>query len=373
MKRKYAGWSLFLVASLSFLGGIIGGFLGIGVLDRILFPGDANRDVILQESSVIIDVASQLEPSVVSITAESAPTQDIFGRDFEGRSGAGTGIIISEDGLIMTNKHVVPSDSEITVTLWDDVLVDDVEVVDRDPFNDIAYLRIRTEEELQPAELGDSDQVVTGQRVIAIGNVLGQFSNSVTSGIISAIGRPVLASDGTGSEIEQLQGLLQTDAAINPGNSGGPLVNIQGQVIGVNTAVAGNAEGIGFAIPINQVRAGIESIEREGRLVRPYLGVRYVNIDSQVARDEDLDVQDGALIVSGSQTAIIEDSPADQAGLEEGDIIVRIDGEDIDRESPLSVRLSRYQVGDKIEIEIIREGEEISLEAVLEEVPNGLQ
>ena len=372
-RRQYMGWALFLIASLSFLGGIIGGFLGIGVLDRILFPGSISRDVILQESSVIIDVVDKLEPSVVSISSEAAPTQDIFGREFEGRSGAGTGIIISKDGLILTNKHVVPVDSEISVTLSDGQLVEDAVVIDRDPFNDIAYLKIETDEELEPAELGDSDQVVTGQRVIAIGNVLGQFSNSVTSGIISAIGRPVLATDRTGTEVEQLQGLLQTDAAINPGNSGGPLVNIQGQVIGINTAVAGNAENIGFAIPINQVKAGIASIEEEGRLIRPYLGVRYINIDSAVARDEDLDVSDGALLIgSSSQPAILPGSPAEEAGLLEGDIIVAVDGQDIDRKSPLGVKLSRYRAGETIELAILRDGEELDIDVTLEEAPEDL-
>ena len=203
--------------------------------------------------------------------------------------------------------------------------------------------------------------------------MLGQFSNSVTSGIISAIGRPVLATDRTGTEVEQLQGLLQTDAAINPGNSGGPLVNIQGQVIGINTAVAGNAENIGFAIPINQVKAGIASIEEEGRLIRPYLGVRYINIDSAVARDEDLDVSDGALLIgSRSQPAILPGSPAEEAGLLEGDIIVAVDGQDIDRKSPLGVKLSRYRAGETIELAILRDGEELDIDVTLEEAPEDL-
>ncbi|MEX0748440.1 MAG: trypsin-like peptidase domain-containing protein [Candidatus Saccharimonadales bacterium] len=371
MKVRSIGWVLFAVATLAFLGGIIGGFLGIGVLDRMLFGNAMNREVVLQESSVIIDVANQLEPSVVSITAEGAPQTDIFGREFEGRSGAGTGIIISADGLILTNRHVVPEDSDISVTLADGSLYDDVAVVARDPLNDIAYLKLATESELTPAELGDSDQVVVGQRVIAIGNVLGRFSNSVTSGIISAIGRPITANTGNGSlDTEQLHGLLQTDAAINPGNSGGPLVNIEGQVIGVNTAVAGGAENIGFAIPINQVKAGIESIMTQGRLVKPYLGIRYVTLNRQIAAAEGLDIDEGAYITAATdQNAVLPDSPAATAGLRAGDIIVAVNGAPVDYARPLAVHMSRFQAGDELELNVFRKQQQIEVAVKLAEIP----
>ncbi|MEX0934583.1 MAG: trypsin-like peptidase domain-containing protein [Candidatus Saccharimonadales bacterium] len=366
-KNKMVWLGVPLVVVVSFVGGIIGGFLGVGVLDEMLFGVDRSREVILQESSAIIDVVNQLEPSVVNITSEGAPRYDIFGREFEGRGGAGTGIIISEDGLIITNKHVVPENSRIAVTLYDDTFYEDVEVIARDPFNDIAYLRIDSDEDLMPAELGDSDQVMVGQKVVAIGNVLGRFSNTVTTGIISAIGRPVIAT-GDGIESESLEGLFQTDAAINPGNSGGPLVNIQGQVIAINTAVAGGAENIGFAIPINQAKGGIASILESGRLIKPFLGVRYITLNSQIAQNRDIDINEGALLVGDDEAAaIVEGSPAEAAGLEAGDVIIKVDDVDVDRKQPLSVILGRYKAGDNIELVVIRGGEELNIGVVLAE------
>ncbi len=369
MRRNRLIWlGISLVVVVSFIGGIIGGFLGVGVLDEILFGKSHSRDVVLQESSVIIDVVQQLEPSIVNITSEGAPRYDIFGREFEGRGGAGTGLVISEDGLIITNKHVVPEDSRISVTLHDDSFYEDVEVLARDPFNDIAYLRIDTQEPLVAAELGDSDKVMVGQKVIAIGNVLGRFSNTVTTGIISAIGRPVIATSGSGASSESLEGLFQTDAAINPGNSGGPLVNIQGQVIGINTAVAGNAENIGFAIPINQAKGGIDSILETGRLIKPFLGVRYVTLNSQVAREEGIDISEGALLVGDSETdAVVSGSPAESAGLLTGDVITNIDDISVDRNQPLSAILGRYRAGDVVELTVIRGDQELNIEVTLTE------
>ncbi|MEX0668343.1 MAG: trypsin-like peptidase domain-containing protein [Candidatus Saccharimonadales bacterium] len=367
IKSKMVWLGVSLVIVVSFIGGIIGGFLGVGVLDEILFDTDRSRDVILQESSAIIDVVNQLEPSVVNITSEGVPRYDIFGHEFEGRGGAGTGIIISEDGLIITNKHVAPENSSIAVTLHDDTFYEDVEVVARDPFNDIAYLRIDSDKDLIPAELADSDKVIVGQKAVAIGNVLGRFSNTVTTGIISAIGRPVVAA-GDGIEAESLEGLFQTDAAINPGNSGGPLVNVQGQVIGINTAVAGGVDNIGFAIPINQAKGGIASILENGRLIKPFLGVRYITLNAQTARSQGIDIDKGALLVGDDEAgAIVEDSPAEAAGLEAGDVIVKVDDVDVNRQQPLSVILGRYKAGDSLELVVIRNDQELNIEVVLAE------
>lgn len=370
---RRTGWIVFIAVVMSFLGGIIGGFLGVGVLDRLLFDsGGFQREIILQESSVIIDVAEQLEPSVVSITSEGEERFDIFGRRFEGPTGSGTGVIISEDGLILTNKHVVPEDSDITVSTSDGMVHKNVRVVDRDPFNDIAYLRLETDAELTPAVLGDSDQIVVGQRVIAIGNALGEFENTVTSGIISGIGRPVVAR-GAGFETEQLEGLLQTDAAINPGNSGGPLVNIEGQVIGINTAIAGGGENIGFAIPINQVKGGLTSIQKQGRLIKPYLGVRYVMLTSEIADRENLPVNQGAYLAgNGDSSAVLPGSPADTAGLRTGDIITKLGGTEVNSKNSLAMIIGRYQVGERLELTYVRGGDEHTVRVTLQEIPSEL-
>jgi len=369
-KSRLTAWVIFWLLAAAMLGGIIGGVIGVGVLERLGVSSDfLDREVILQESSVIIDVAEKLEPSVVSITTEQEPTFDIFGREFEGRTGAGTGIIVSDDGLVLTNRHVIPDDTGITVMTSDGRIFESVEVVDRDPFNDIAFLQLDGDEEFVAAELGDSDQVVVGQRVIAIGNALGQFSNTVTSGIISGIGRPVVAG-GRGASTEQLLDLFQTDAAINPGNSGGPLVNISGQVIGVNTAIADNAEGIGFAIPINQTLSVLKSVREEGRIVRPYIGVRYVTLNPDIAEREGIDTEEGALLVaSNAQSAVLPGSPADEAGLEDGDVITEINGIELTQENSLASVIGQFRVGDDVTLRIVRDGEPIDVDLTLAELP----
>lgn len=369
---RHVGWGIFILAVVSFFGGLIGGFLGVGVLDDLVFDSDTSREVTLQESSVITNIAQELRPSVVSIETESAPRFDMFGREFNQRTGSATGVIVSKDGIVLTNKHVVPDNGKIIVRDHQGKVYKDVEVIDRDPFNDIAYLRIRTGGELQPAELGDSDQVEVGQRVIAIGNALGVFSNTVTSGIISGIGRPVTATGGGGGA-EQLQGLFQTDAAINPGNSGGPLVNIAGQVIGLNTAIAGDAENIGFAIPINQVTPGLESIREHGRIIKPFLGIRYVTVDSQIAKRFDLDVTKGAYVPeSGGRPSIVPDSPADEAGIQPGDVITAINGKPIDQENNLALAIIQHQAGETVSVTLNRNGKEQTVEVTLDEAPDDL-
>ena len=192
--------------------------------------------------------------------------------------------------------------------------------------------------------------------MIAIGNALGEFDNTVTSGIISCIGRPVQAGGET-SQTERLVDLLQTDAAINPGNSGGPLVNIEGQIIGVNTAVAGGAENIGFAIPINQAKSGISSIERTGRLEKPFLGVRFIELSKEIAEANSLPVHEGAWLVSGGgQPAVLPDSPAAKAGFQEGDIITQVGGEKVTRKRSLTSIIGSHQVGDTVAL-VVRRGD----------------
>ncbi|HET7629758.1 MAG TPA: trypsin-like peptidase domain-containing protein, partial [Candidatus Saccharimonadales bacterium] len=281
---------------------------------------------------------------------------------------AGTGIIISDDGYVMTNRHVVPQGTTtVSVTLSDGTELNNVEVVGRTSDNDsldIAFLKIKDKKgkTLVPAKMGDSGKVQVGDKVVAIGNALGQFQNTVTSGIISGFGRSVEAGDETGSET--LQNLFQTDAAINRGNSGGPLVNLSGEVIGINTAVAGgSSENIGFAIPISDTQGLIKSVLEKGKLLRPYLGVRYVSLTDDYAYQFNLDVKRGAYIVPSrnGQPSILPGSPAEKAGLQEKDIITKVDGVNVDENHSLTSLAGRKSVGDEVTLTIIRGDKEMTV------------
>lgn len=354
------------IVTLSILFGLLGGFAGGFFIIRyapVIIPTN-KRQIILQENSAVVDVVKKVSPSVVSITTRTN-VRSFFGTRTQ--EGAGTGVIVTADGLIMTNKHVVPNDTSTFSVFTDDGKeYKGAKVVARDPQNDIAFVKIDAKG-LRPAELGDSKSVVVGQRVVAIGNALGQFQNTVTQGIISGLGRPVVAGDETGADAEQLQNLFQTDAAINPGNSGGPLVSLTGQIIGINTAVAGG-ENIGFAIPINDIKVALESYQKSGKVTRAYLGVRYIPITKELAAQSGLPVSEGAL-VSGSDEVppVVPNSPAAKAGLRDGDIITKIGGNKIDKSNNLSTIVGKYKPGDKVPVTIIRDGKEQVIEAVLEE------
>lgn len=245
-------------------------------------------------------------------------------------------------------------------------------VIARDPRAsvDIAFLKINGASNLKPVKIGDSSQMVVGDGVVAIGYALGEFQNTVTSGIISGLGRPIVASDGSGGSGESLTNLFQTDAAINPGNSGGPLLNMNGEVIGINTAVAGDAENIGFAIPINDVKPQITSIIEKGKLEVPYLGVRYVMLTDGLQQRYKLARSSGAWLKAGNDAqAVINGSPADKAGLKEGDIIYKVNGEEVTIEKPLASVLSKYKVGDQLEITYNRDGTDQTTKATLEVSP----
>jgi serine protease Do len=337
--------------------------------------GTIERQIIEGEGNLINQIATDVSPSVVSVNVTStAVRQDFFGfeREVE-RQSAGTGFIISTDGIVVTNRHVVPqSGGNITVTLSDGTELP-TEVVGRtnqsDPL-DIAFLKITDAKgkELVPAVLGDSDEVQIGDRVVAIGNALGQFQNTVTSGIISGFGRDIEAFDGGG--LETLQNLFQTDAAINSGNSGGPLVNSASEVIGINVATA-SAENISFAIPINDVKGLIETVLERGKLERPYLGVRYVPLNEDIAQELGIEQTNGAYIPAGNaqRPSIIAGSPADEAGLQEEDIIIEINGSALDEKNGLVSLLGRKKVGDTVELKVIRNGEEVVLFATLQASP----
>lgn len=357
------------IVTLAIIFGLIGGAIGAGLF--VIFAPNliptSRQSILVEQSSATIEVAKKVSPSVVSITSESAGFT-FFGQA-QTTKGAGTGIIVESDGLIITNNHVIEATTNLSVFTSDGKEYKNAQVVARDPQNDLAFIKIDARG-LKPAELGDSSQVKVGTSVLAIGNALGQYENTVTQGIISGIGRPVVAGDSQGRNLEQLQNLFQTDAAINPGNSGGPLIDLTGKVVGINTAVAGNAQGIGFAIPINQAKSQLESVKQNGRIIKPYLGVRYIPVTKELASRNNLPVTFGAYIAGDSQSpGVVDGSPAAKAGLREGDIITKIDGTEINEAQPLGSVVGDKKVGDKVKVNFYRDGREQSVDVELAEAP----
>lgn len=329
------------------------------------------RQVVVQEGEVIADVAQNVGPSVVSIVTKQQATLNgsIFGAQTRTSQAAGTGVIISQDGLILTNKHVVPAGtSEVVVVTSDGVRYEEVKIIGRDPLNDLAVLRVNNPKNFKAVVLGDSEKVRTGQKVIAIGNALGQFQNTVTSGIISGIGRPVEAGDEGGNTTEQLNNLFQTDAAINSGNSGGPLLNFKGEVVGINTAVAADAENIGFSIPINEAKGIVDSVKTTGKLTRPYMGVQYVMLTSDLVKELNINEKQGAYI-SKDDGSIVKGGPADKAGLKPGDVIIKINSVNVGSSTSLSTAVGRFKVDETVEVIVIRDGRQIKLNVTLAEAP----
>lgn len=353
---------------LSYDNGNLAKKLGIEKATQLPISTTKTEKMVLEESNAIIDTSNKVSPAVVSI-ASTQVLQDIFGRTYEA-SGAGTGFIITSDGLIITNKHVVSDANTQYKVVLSDGRSFDAQVKSRDPYLDFAVVKIDAKD-LPVVELGDSEQMQIGQWVVAVGNALGKFQNSVTVGVISAKNRQIDAADASGANAETLDNLLQTDAAINPGNSGGPLINLKGQVIGINTAVASSAQGIGFAIPVNSVKGAIESIKETGRIIRPYLGVRYVAITPDIAKQNNLKVDYGAMVVRGNgltQFAVVPGSPADKAGIVENDIILEVNGQKIDENHGLVALISQYKVGDEVTLKVLSKGNEKSVKVKLEEM-----
>jgi len=366
----YALGAIVLVA-VSFFGGWLGSMSRQNTTTQSLVQ---QRTILKNEANVISDIATQVGPSVVSVNVTSQSTTSTnsyyslfgYGSGSSTQESAGTGIILNKDGLVLTNRHVVPSGTtDVSVTLSDGTVLDDVKVIGRTSENDsldIAFLKIGDKKghTLSPATIGDSSLMKVGDSVVAIGNTLGQFQNTVTSGIISGYGRSIQASDGSGSvssSTESLDGLFQTDAAINEGNSGGPLVNLAGEVIGINTAIASDSQNVGFAIPINDVVGLIQSVEDTGKLERPYLGVRYVLLTDDIAKEYNLKVSRGAYIpqqTSRSGETVVSGGPADKAGIKPGDVITKIDGTAIDEKTSLTSLLGKHKVGDSVKVTVQR-------------------
>lgn len=344
----------------------------------------------------VIDTVKSASPSVVSIViSKNLPVYEQefinpFGDDSlfgfmvpqqvqkgtqKKEVGAGSGFIVSQDGLILTNKHVViDKDAEYTV-LTNDGEKYYAKVLALDPVQDLAIIKIQApltisgEIKKFPAiKLGDSNGIQIGQGAIVIGNALGEFRNTVSVGVISGLGRTIFASGSEGFS-ETLEGIIQTDAAINPGNSGGPLLNLKGEVVGVNVAMAEGGQSIGFAIPINIAKKDIQQVVKNNKIVYPFLGVRYVLVDERVKKEYNLPVDSGALVLRGEngEPAITPDSAAAKAGIKEKDIIMEINSEKITKENSMAKLIQKYNPDDKVTLKVLRDGKEMNIDVFLGE------
>lgn len=330
-----------------------------------LYSGNDGNSANFTEGS-IAEVASKVAPSVVSIKTETR-TMSFFGQSSTS-SAAGTGMIVSADGYILTNKHVVDGANKISVVLDNGTVYDNVELVGTDPANDVAFIKIKDAKDLPAVKLGDSKTMNVGQQVVAIGNALGQFQNTITEGIVSGLGRSITATDSSYSSYEYLTDLIQTDAAINSGNSGGPLINAAGEVIGINTAVS-DGNNIGFAIPISSVKGMLNSILKTGKAERAYIGVSYVTLTPDVAKQYDLSVSTGGYVYNKSGSAVVSGSPAEKAGVKDKDIITAINGTNVGKAGSISALIGEYAVGDTVQLHILRDGKEMNLNVTLAAYP----
>ena len=345
---------------------------GFKPLDKLFPRGESFRvdQRVVNEESVVIKVAEEVSPSVVTVSAQTPARRVLqfnpFGGGISQRieggtpQDIGTGFVVSEDGLIVTNKHVVSVANASYKVITKDGQEYEATQISRDPSNDIAIIKIDASG-LKPAPLGDSSNLKVGQFVVAIGTALGEFRHTVTTGVISGLGRGITAGSSFEGYVERLDDVVQTDAAINPGNSGGPLVNSAGQVIGINVAVAQGAQNIGFSIPINVVKEALSQFKQTGKFpAKPYLGVQYQMISQQAAVLNK--VPQGAYVVS-----VIAGSPAESAGMKVNDIIKKFDGQELTEEDTLADAIKKKSPGEAVELEIWRDGETLKLTVTLSE------
>ena len=376
---------------LGFLGLVNGGVVSIGnlgVSGSRSTPAIATGTAV--EDSQVVKTVDRVSPAVVSIvitqnagtTQQNGQNLSPFGNLFQlpqqnqnsntqQEVGQGSGFFVSSDGYIVTNKHVVSQQDASYTVVTNDGNKYNAKVLAKDPLFDVAILKIDGTT-FPYVSFADSDTIKVGQTAIAIGNALGEFKNSVSTGIVSGLLRSITASTGTGGNQEQLDGVIQTDAAINPGNSGGPLLDIKGNVIGVNVAVEDGAQNIGFALPSNMVKEIVDSVKANGEIVRPYLGVRYVTLTEALAKSNNLTVQYGALVIRGASTAdvaVLSGSPADKAGIVENDIILEIDGVKLENTTSLASIIREKKVGQTITVKLSRGNETKDVQVTLERAP----
>ncbi|MBI2465864.1 MAG: trypsin-like peptidase domain-containing protein [Candidatus Sungbacteria bacterium] len=388
-----------LIMALALLAGFLGGYAanlaylpdssGLPAVS-LEKPLAISKNSFAQEEAVV-NIVKRYSPAVVSvIVSKDVPIIErcfinpfgddpFFGQFFGGfqipsqcqkgterrEVGGGTGFIVSSDGLIVTNKHVVAEAAAEYTVLTNDEKKYPAKVLARDPLKDLAILKIEAAA-LPVVVLGDSSNLQIGQTVIAIGNALGEFRNTISLGIVSGLARTIVASGG--GQTEELRNIIQTDAAINPGNSGGPLLNLKGEVIGVNVAVAEGAQGIGFALPVNEAKKSIQSVKTQGRIVYPYIGIRFVTLNETISKENNLPAAEGAwLKPGGAEEPVIKDGPAAKAGLKAGDIITEINGKKLVSQDPLSDAIQKFNVGQIINLKIIRGGQTLTIPVTLEE------
>lgn len=341
----------------------------------------------------IIEAVKQVSPAVVSIVITkdvpvleqyfSNPFEEFFGLDYpfqfqipqirqkgteKQEIGGGSGFLVSQDGLLVTNKHVVlDKEADYTVFLNDGTSYP-AKVLARDPVQDLAVLKIDGKADFSFAQFGDSDSIQIGQTAIAIGNALGEFRNTVSVGVISGLGRTITASGGN-NFTETIEDVIQTDAAINKGNSGGPLLNLAGQVIGINTATVIDAQNIGFAIPANKAVRDIEQVKESGSITYPFLGVRYASVTESLRKEKDLPVEYGVLVSRGpeGEAAVVRESAADKAGIKEGDIILEFNGEKVTSENTLGKLIQKRKPKDVVSLVIQRGNDVLELDVTLGE------
>ena len=360
---------------------------------------DVIKQQVIEEDSAVIDVVQKTSPAVVSVVISQNIPQgqgslnpfdfpNFFGMPSPGNGssggsgnaqggpsqeqqiGGGTGFFVTADGMIVTNRHVVDDPTATYTVVTSDGKEYPAKVLAKDPINDIAIIKIDGTN-FPTLSLGDSSTIKIGQTAIAIGNSLGQFSNTVSKGIISGLQRSVTAGGGLTGGSEQLSNIIQTDAAINPGNSGGPLLDVNGDVIGINVAMAQGAQNIGFAIPINSVKKVVNQVSTTGKISTPYIGVRYVPVDPTIQQSDNLPFNYGALVVRGqniTDLAVIPGSPADKAGIVENDIILEVNGTKIDQNNALADLISKYNVGDTVTLHIWHKGSEKDAQVTLAEL-----
>lgn len=355
---------------------VLGVLVGMGVYQaqlRGLIPGTIEElpksfnfetRTVVSEENAVIAVTEKSSPSVVAIGVITRTYNpfDPFSLPRSQNNTIGTGFVVSDKGILVTNKHVVDGVGIKYNVITKDGKRSEIKKIYRDPVLDLAVIQIDTND-LKALELGDSSKIKVGQTVIAIGNALGRFTNTVTTGVVSGLGRRVVAGDPFSETVVSLDDLIQTDAAINPGNSGGPLLNSAGQVIGVNVATTEGAQNIGFAIPINAVKRITDEFIQTGSVSRPFLGIRYrlISRDAAILNE----VPQGAYIQE-----VVGGSSAEKAGLQEGDIITKVDGQSVDKESKISEIIASKKIGDKLSLVVWNDGKERQVTATLQELLN---
>lgn len=415
MNKIYKSNQLVVVVLISFVLSMFTGFFAGGISysyinnmrnsdNKTNSKVDSIRDLNLtKEQSELVNVIDKVNPSVVSITISKdvsvgnmqriSPLDFFFGPSSgikipnqqqnnnielptEKREvGGGSGFVVSKDGLIMTNKHVVSEKDATYTVVFPDGEKLEAKVIDIHPTQDLAIIKVE-KNNLTPLEFGDSSQIKVGQTAIAIGNSLNQFENTVSKGIVSGLSRTIVASDQSGMNMEQLSNIIQTDAAINQGNSGGPLLDLDGKVIGINVAVAANAQGIGFALPSNLASKMTSDVSEFGRTRVPFIGVSYTMVNQDNMKTDNLGIDYGAYIINNNQdnsSPIVKDSPAEKIGLKERDVILSINGNKITNKNTLVDEILKYDIGEEVTLKLWRNNTELELKLNLIERPSELK